>query len=109
MSENADVIAAIRAQGESSPYYCDVNGDSVVTDEEIAEAVLALLSPSTNQFDNPYHNFTPEMSADSFYDFMVWHRGLAVPRARNLDKPEVRKGKKLFTSMGCATCHGNIP
>ena len=105
MSENADVIAAIRAQGESSPYYCDVNGDSVVTDEEIAEAVLALLSPSTNQFNNPYHNFTPEMSADSFYDFMVWHRGLAVPRARNLDKPEVQKGKKLFTSMGCATCH----
>lgn len=105
MSENADVIAAIKAQGAASPYYCDVNGDGTVTDEEIAEAVNALLSPSTNQFDNPYHNFEPEMTADEFYDFMVWHRGLSIPRARNLQSESVQRGKTLFTEMGCATCH----
>ncbi len=105
MSKNEDVIAAIKAAGEKSPYYCDVDGDGNVTDAEISEAVLALLSPSTNQFDNDYHNFEPEMSADEFYDFMVWHRGLAIPRARNLQDPDVQRGKKLFIEMGCATCH----
>ena len=105
MSKNEDVIAAIKAAGEKSPYYCDVDGDGTVTDAEISEAVLALLSPSTNQFDNDYHNFEPEMSADEFYAFMVWHRGLAIPRARNLQDPDVQRGKKLFIEMGCATCH----
>ena len=105
MSETPSVIASIKAEGERSPYYVDVDGDGTVTDAEISEAVLALLSPSTNQFDNAYHNFEPEMDADEFYDFMVWHRGLAVPRARNLNDEAVQKGKKLFTDMGCATCH----
>ena len=105
MSENASVIARIRAQGADSPYYVDVDKNGTVTDAEIAEAVLALLSPGTNQFDNPYHNFSPEMSADEFYDFMVWHRGLAMPRARNLNDSAVQRGKKLFSELGCATCH----
>ncbi len=105
MSETPSVIASIKAEGERSPYYVDVDGDGTVTDAEISEAVLALLSPSTNQFDNAYHNFEPEMDPDEFYDFMVWHRGLAVPRARNLNDEAVQKGKKLFTDMGCASCH----
>lgn len=46
-----------------------------------------------------------EMSDDEFTDLMVWHRGLAVPAARNLDDPKVQRGKQLFTEMGCATCH----
>ena len=105
MSETPSVIAAIRSEGASSPYYVDVDKDGTVTDAEIAEAVNALLSPSTNQFDNPYHNFEPEMTADQFYVFMVWHRGLSIPRARNLHDEKVQKGKKLFTEMGCAACH----
>ncbi len=105
MSQDKDVIARIKAQGASSPYYVDIDKNGTVTDAEISEAVLALLSPKTNQFDNPYHNFEPEMSADEFYDFMVWHRGLAIPRARNLNDESVQKGKKLFTELGCASCH----
>lgn len=46
-----------------------------------------------------------EMSNDDYIDFMVWHRGLAVPAARNLDDIEVIQGKQLFTEMGCASCH----
>lgn len=46
-----------------------------------------------------------EMSDDDYVDFMVWHRGLAVPAARNLDDPEVQRGKELFTQMGCVSCH----
>ena len=102
MSETPSVIAAIRKEGDSSPYFVDVNKDGTVTDAEISETVLALLSPSTNQFDNQYHNFQPEMSADDFYDFMVWHRGLSIPRARNLNDKDVQRGKKLFVH---AVCH----
>ena len=105
MSRTPAVIEKIKAEGERSAYYVDVDGDGTVTDAEISEAVLALLSPSTNQFDNAYHNFEPDMSADEFYDFMVWHRGLAVPRARNLNDERVQKGKTLFAKMGCAACH----
>ncbi|MDR3250036.1 MAG: hypothetical protein LBT42_00015 [Tannerella sp.] len=46
-----------------------------------------------------------EMNDENYKNFMIWHRGLAVPAARNLDKPEVQKGKKLFAEIGCATCH----
>ena len=105
MSETPSVIAAVRAAGTDSPYYVDVDGDGTVTDAELAEAVYELLRPGTNQYDNAYHNFSPEMGADDFYDFMVWHRGLAVPRARDLNDERVQRGKKLFNEMGCATCH----
>lgn len=97
MSKNQEVIGKIRAD-KTSPFWAE-------TDEQIAERVKVLLDPSTNQFDNAYHNFSPEMSDDDFYDFMVWHRGLAIPRARNLNDPDVQRGKKVFTEIGCAACH----
>ena len=47
----------------------------------------------------------PEMTMDDYEAFMVWHRGLAVPAARNLDDPKVKRGKELFYSVGCTACH----
>lgn len=47
MSENKDVIAAIK-KDPTSPYYADG------TDEGIKEAVANLLDPNTNQFDNQW-------------------------------------------------------
>ena len=64
-----------------------------------------LLDPSTNQYNNEWHNFTPEMNDKQYYQFMVWHRGLAVPAARNLDNSDVQRGKELFNEIGCAQCH----
>ncbi|MCR4828562.1 MAG: hypothetical protein K5864_03765 [Bacteroidales bacterium] len=46
-----------------------------------------------------------EMSDEDYVNFMVWHRGLAVPAARNLSDETVQKGRKLFREIGCATCH----
>ena len=46
-----------------------------------------------------------EMTDENYANFMIWHRGLAVPAARNLDDPDVQKGKQLFTEIGCALCH----
>ena len=98
MSENAQVIAAIKAD-PTSPYYADG------TEEGIKDAVLHLLDPNTNQFNNDWHNFEPEMSDDQYYNFMVWHRGLSIPRARNLNREDVQKGKEVFNRIGCASCH----
>ena len=98
MSKNADVIAAIKADS-TSPYYNDG------TDEGIAAAVLTLLDPSTDQFDNEYYNFEPEMSDTNFWQYMVWHRGLAVPRARDLNDETVQRGKEVFYEIGCTACH----
>ncbi len=98
MSENAEVIAAIQ-KDPSSPYYADGTPDG------IADAVLHLLDPSTDQFNNEWHNFEPEMSDDQYYNFLVWHRGLSIPRARNLNREEVQQGKALFNKIGCAACH----
>lgn len=98
MSQDAEVIAKIKAD-PTSPYYCDGSEDS------IRIAVATLLDPKTNQFDNGIHNFTPEMTDRQFYSFMVWHRGLSIPRARNLNDPDVQRGKSLFYQMGCTSCH----
>ncbi|MCR4959482.1 MAG: hypothetical protein K6B13_12915 [Prevotella sp.] len=46
-----------------------------------------------------------EMSDDEYRNFMVWHRGLAVPAARNADSEEFQLGKQKFTEMGCTYCH----
>ena len=114
-SEDPEVISYIKKHGadESSvlhPYYAD-------TDEGIKERVNEILSCNNapkdgkeNAFEKyllkgaPY-NGEEEMSNKDYYDFMVWHRGLAVPAARNLDNAQVQEGKKLFTQWGCATCH----
>ncbi|MGM9634039.1 MAG: di-heme oxidoredictase family protein [Alloprevotella sp.] len=98
MAENAEVIDKI-SQDPSSPYYADG------TREGIAEAVRGLLSPTTDQTNNAWHNFTAEMNDQSYYDFMVWHRGLAVPRARDLNSSEVQHGKEVFYEIGCTACH----
>lgn len=112
-SEDPEVISYIKKHGadESSvlhPYYADG------TDEGIKERVNDILScnnaAKSATFEKyllkgaPY-NGEEEMSNKDYYDFMVWHRGLAVPAARNLDNAQVQEGKKLFTQWGCATCH----
>ena len=112
-SEDAEVIDYIRRHGaeESSilhPYFADG------TNEGIANRVNDILSCSSiakkETFENyllqgaPY-NGKDEMTDKQYYQFMVWHRGLAVPAARNLNDEMVKRGKQLFTEMGCAQCH----
>ena len=50
-------------------------------------------------------NLPAEMTDTEYRDFMVWHRGLAVPAARDVDTEEFQKGKKKFSEIGCAQCH----
>ncbi len=46
-----------------------------------------------------------EMSDQQYTNLMIWHRGLAVPAARNTTTDDFKQGKQLFTQIGCATCH----
>ena len=46
-----------------------------------------------------------EMTDEEYTDLMIWHRGLAVPAARNLSDPQVQRGRELFRQIGCASCH----
>lgn len=50
-------------------------------------------------------NLPVEVSDQDYIDLMVWHRGLAVPAARNVDDAAVLEGKRLFEQIGCAYCH----
>ena len=46
-----------------------------------------------------------ELPLEDYVDFMIWHRGLAVPAARNTDTEQFKRGMELFTKMGCDKCH----
>ena len=46
-----------------------------------------------------------DMTDQEYIDLMVWHRGLAVPSARDVNSEAFQRGKELFSQMGCAACH----
>ncbi len=63
-----------------------------------------------NEEQNIYNYLTSqeldvEVSDQNYIDLMVWHRGLAVPAARNVDDEDVLRGKELFEQIGCSYCH----
>lgn len=78
MAEDKEVIEKIK-NDPTSPFCAS-------TDDEISKRVNGLLKPGTNQFSNEWHNFEPEMSADHFYEFMVWHRGLAATNGSGVER-----------------------
>ena len=46
-----------------------------------------------------------EMSDADYVNYMVWHRGVGIPAARNTDTDDFKEGKRLFNEIGCAACH----
>lgn len=111
MSENPNVIKYIQDNGAVKtsllhPYYADGSKDSV---SYLVNLLLGLNSKSDSQtFEKYFVNNDSkgeEMNDQNYYDFMVWHRGLAVPKARGLNTDNVKRGKTLFYSMGCTACH----
>lgn len=46
-----------------------------------------------------------EMTQEQYKNLMIWHRGLAVPAARNTTTEDFKAGKALFSQIGCANCH----
>lgn len=112
MSEDPEVIDYIARNGGSPssllhPYWAaDASGEA--DRAAIAGKVNEYLSMNTAAKGGDNYSAVfgeAEMSDKDYYDLMVWHRGLAVPAARNLDAPEVQRGKQVFNEIGCATCH----
>ena len=114
MSEDNDVISYIKANGKDEtsilhPYWADG------TDAGIANRINEILGGKPNHSNTeafekylwkgaPY-NGEEEQSDKDYYDFMVWHRGLAVPAARDLGNAQVQRGKEIFNQIGCQYCH----
>ncbi len=112
-SEDPEVINYIKQHGSSPtsilyPYYADG------TDEGIAARVYEVLNTPSVAYKETFekyllngapYNGVEEMTDKQYYQFMVWHRGLAVPAARNLNNADVQRGKQLFSEIGCAQCH----
>lgn len=110
MSEDEEVIQTIKRQGSSKssllhPYY----GDG--SDAKIKSLVNDLLGLNSAKDSATYRKYfvdptgREEMENENYYAFAVWHRGLGVPQARGLEKPQVQRGKELFYAMGCTNCH----
>lgn len=115
MSEDDNVIAEIQKKGKSEssllhPYYGDGSTEKI---KDLVNSLLSLNSnkPSTHETYKKYFvdmapwNGQEEMKDEDYYAFAVWHKGLAVPQARNLQSKEVQRGKELFYKMGCTACH----
>jgi len=105
--------------------YLDLNGKIYATcaskDKDVQAGFPEYISKITNAIDHPEFftddveanifnyltskNLPVEMSDDDYVSLMVWHRGLAVPAARNIDHADVQQGKQLFEQIGCAQCH----
>ncbi len=112
-SEDPEVISYIKQHGSSPtsilyPYYADG------TEEGIAKRVYEVLNTPSVAYKETFekyllngapYNGVEEMTDKQYYQFMVWHRGLAVPAARNLNDADVQRGKALFSEIGCANCH----
>lgn len=64
--------------------------------EDAQSNILAYLNSTT---------LAPEASDQDYIDLMVWHRGLAVPSVRDIDNPDIARGKEVFEQIGCAYCH----
>lgn len=107
-SESEEVINYIMEKGKDEnsllhPYYGE-------TKEETAQKVELLLGLNSPEDAPTYEKFFvdkygEEMADNNYYQFMVWQRGLAIPRARNLNSKEIQRGKEVFYQIGCTSCH----
>ena len=87
-------------------HYLDLNGTIYATYASKDPEVQAAFGTEQEIYNYLTSKELPaEMSDEEFTQVMIWHRGLAVPAARNVDDPKVLRGKELFTQIGCDYCH----
>ena len=99
-SQDPDVQAGFRAyiraidpEETNHPEWHQKNPDGTYNEEA---NILAYLNSKSLDI---------EVSDQDYINLMVWHRGLAVPAARNVNDEEVLRGKELFAQIGCTYCH----
>jgi len=106
-SKDQNVIAAL-----GDTYYNFLKGNNEEETQSLVYNYLRFNSLTGMQnegadLNDPSKQKKAEVTLEGYTEFMVWHRGLAVPAARKLDDPTVMQGKELFysTQMGCTSCH----
>ena len=82
--------------GISTPLYPDPHGDCT-------EAQRACRNAPHGGASDPRHGAE---ATETMFDLLVFYsRNLAVPARRNLDDPQVLRGKRLFYESNCIGCH----
>ena len=87
-----EYIESVDPEGNHPTWHATDYGNT----EDVASAIAAYLTAK---------DLDVEMDDEDYIDFVVWHRGLAVPAVRNIDDPAVLRGKELFEQIGCTYCH----
>ncbi len=94
-----NVTRSDRKQNYITPAYATAMSQNKVIQDQLGKTEAEIYNELMSQ------DLPAEMTNEEYIDFMVWHRGLAVPAARNLDDPVVQKGKEKFYQIGCTNCH----
>ncbi len=110
-SHDQEILDAIEDE-ESYYHFLWVDGDIDATKQKIynylrfnIDSDTAYGSTDTYATIDTSSQLSEELSAEDYVDFMVWHRGLAVPAARNTSTDEFARGMELFEQMSCNECH----
>lgn len=92
-------------------------GDQPTIKQQVAKAFLrdlGITSPyypienctdAQNACENMENGGTPEIEEDDFNKVLLYVTNLAVPIQRDYDRNEVQRGRELFESIGCVSCH----
>lgn len=99
-AQNATVLDQVAAafsgdMGISTPDRPDPNGDCTPTQTQ-CQSMPNGVQPRLGNTEAP----DPVVDLVTFYS-----RHLAIPQRRNVDSPDVLKGKQIFYQSGCASCH----
>lgn len=113
-SQDEEVLTTI-ASADCYYNFLYVDGDMDATKQQVYNYLrFNIISSTAYGSTDSYATLTAEdiatqkgveLSTEDYVDFMVWHRGLAVPAARNTDTEEFRRGMELFSQMSCTACH----
>jgi CxxC motif-containing protein (DUF1111 family) len=83
------------------------NADAFANDMGLTTTLIPHDNCSSTQSDclAAPHGGTPEVSDNILGTVLFYTRNLGVPARRDVDSPEVLKGKGLFHLAGCQKCH----
>ncbi len=112
-------------RSDRKSHYLDLNGtiyaEYASKDKAVQDGFEAYISSKTTKEEHPEwftddkeknvydyltsKNLPIEMTDEDYTAVMVWHRGLAVPAARDVTDKQVLRGKEVFSQIGCDYCH----
>jgi CxxC motif-containing protein (DUF1111 family) len=93
---NQNAAAALGDMGLSSPL---MPVDLCLPGQEACAAAARRTRPGLRD------NGGVDMSAQQFEQMLLFTQLIAVPRQRGAERGEVKRGEKIFRTIGCAACH----